>query len=183
MNLVKLSDFNIKSINYYWERKDKFNLTETELATVGVINNDVMVDSSLIPKLQKANELFKPLGYELIVKDAYRSKELYNLVRQKRYENDGQEITDKTFSKNRMPHATGLVIDVNLIDLKTKQEVEIWDKKDWPDGIFVDYYKDKKDLKSKQYQKLQNLLIKNMQKAGFRLGDKKEFHHFELPQS
>lgn len=180
MTLVNLSDFGIKSINYYWERRANFDLTEAELRSVGVEGDKVLVDSILIPKLQKANELFNPFGYEVIVKDAYRSTELYDLVRKKRYENDGKEVTDRTLSLSTMPHNTGLAVDVNLIDLKTGQEVIIWDKKDWPDGIFVDYYKDKTDPASQKYQQLQNLLIDNMQKAGFKLGDKKEFHHFEL---
>ncbi|MEI6228804.1 MAG: M15 family metallopeptidase [Candidatus Saccharibacteria bacterium] len=183
MNLVKLSDYDIKSINYYWRRRANFNITESELATVGVTSDDALVDVSLIPKLQQANELLQPMGYELIVKDAYRSKELYDLVRRKRYENDGQEVTDQTLSKTRMPHATGLAVDVNLVDLATGAEIETWDKADWPDGIFVGFYKDKTDATSQRYQQLQDLLIDVMQKAGFKSGPKNEFHHFELPQN
>jgi len=180
MNLVKLSDYGIKSINYYWQRRDNFNITESELAAVGVTGNDAMVDASLIPKLKQANELAQPLGYELVVKDAYRSKELYDLVRRKRYENDGQEVTDRTFSKTRMPHSTGLAVDVNLIDLKTGDEIETWDKADWPDGLFVGYYKDKMGSKSQRYQQMQDLLINVMVQSGFKLGIRQESHHFEI---
>jgi len=180
MSLVRLSDYGIKNINYYWQRRDKFSLTESDLAAVGVTGNDALVEVSLIPKLQQANELLQPSGYELIVKDAYRSRELYDLVRQKRYENDGRKVTDQTLSKTRMPHTTGLAVDVNLVDVKTGQEIETWDKADWPDGIFVGYYKDKTGTTSRRYQQLQDLLIDTMQKAGFKLAPKKEFHHFEL---
>jgi len=180
MKLVNLSDFGIRNINYYWERKDKFNLTEAELTAIGVINGQALVDESLIPKLKMANELLKPLGYELLIKDAYRSKELYELIRQKRYEIDGRDNTDRTFSQTKMPHSSGLAVDVNLIDLKTESEVEMWDKLDWPDGIFIGYYKQRQDPVSKKYQELQDLLIGTMLKAGFRLGEKKEFHHFEV---
>jgi len=180
MNLVKLSDYKIKNFNYYWQRRDNFNLTEAELAAVGVTGNDALVDISLIPKLQQVNESLKPLGYELIVKDAYRSKELYDLVRQKRYENDGQEITDRTLSKIRMPHATGLAVDVNLVDLKTGEEIETWDKSDWPDGLFAGYYNGKMDSKSHRYQQMQDLLINAMKESGFKLGIRQESHHFEI---
>jgi D-alanyl-D-alanine dipeptidase len=180
MNLVKLSDYGIKSINYYWERRDKFNLSEVELNMVGVNGGDAFIDYSLIPRLQEVNKLLNPIGYEIIVKDAYRSKKLYDLVRQKRYESDGKETTDRTLSATRMPHSTGLAVDVNLVDLSTGEEIAIWDKSDWPDGIFVDYYKNKTDEKSRQYQRMQDLLINTMQKAGFKLAPKNEFHHFEL---
>jgi len=179
MKLVNLSDFGIRNINYYWERKERYNLTEVELAAVGLINGQAQVDESIIPKLKMANELLKPFGFELIVKDAYRSKELYELIRKKRYEIDGQFNTDKTFSQIKMSHSTGLAVDVSLIDLKTELEVDMWDKLDWPDGIFINYYKLRQDPESKKYQELQDLLIGIMLKVGFKLGPRKEFHHFE----
>lgn len=179
MNLVKLSDFGIKGINYYWERRDNFNLSEAELFEVGIVGNEAQVDEKLISQLKEANEIFKKYGYEIIIKDAYRSPELYKLVQKKRYENDGKEITDRTLNVVTMPHATGLAVDINLIKLSDGAEVEMWGKADWPNGIFVDYYRNKEDEKSKKYQKLQDLLISNMLELGFTLGSKKEFHHFE----
>ncbi len=140
MKLVNLSDYGIKSINYYWDRREKFDLTEEELRSIGVTGNSAQVDEKLIPKLKEANKIFKKSGYELIVKDGYRSPELYLLVQRKRYEIDGKENTDKTLNTDRMAHSTGLVVDINLVDLKTGQEVEAWDKKDWPDGVFIDFY-------------------------------------------
>ncbi len=179
MELVNLSDYDIKGINYYWERRKNFDLSEAELKKVGVVGNNAQVDEKLIPKLKEANKIFKKCGYEIIVKDAYRSPELYKLVQKKRYENDGKKVTDRTFSNTRMPHSSGLAVDINLIDLKTRQEVEMWDKTDWPDGIFINYYRENKDAKSKEYQRLQDLLVENMLKLGFKLGKRKEFHHFE----
>ncbi|MDO8507228.1 MAG: hypothetical protein Q7S53_01530 [bacterium] len=179
MRLVNLSDFGIKSINYYWERRKNFNLSEAELFEVGITGNEAQVDERLIPKLKEANEIFKKYGYEIIIKDAYRSPELYRLVQKKRYENDGKEITDRTLNAVTMPHATGLAVDINLIKLSDGEEVEMWDKADWPEGIFVDYYRDRKDTKSQEYQGLQDLLVDNMLGLGFRIGSKKEFHHFE----
>ena len=180
MNLVNLNEYGIKSINYYWERRRKFNISEQELHAIGISGDYAQVDKRLIPKLKEANKLFAKHGYEIIVKDGYRSKELYDLVRQKRYDLDGKENTDKTFSTGTNPHSTGLVVDINLVRLDDGKEVRMWNKADWPDGIFTNFYKDKKDPKSLGYQKLQDMLIKTMLELGFKLGKRKEFHHFEL---
>jgi D-alanyl-D-alanine dipeptidase len=179
MKLVNTKDYGIKGINYYWTRKDKFNLAEDELRSVGVKDNCALVDKRLLPKLKKANEIFKHYGFEIIIKDAYRSPELYQLVKKKRYEIDGKENTDKTLDSIGMPHSSGQVVDINLVKLSSGQEVEIWDKKDWPDGIFIDYYRYKTDAKSIEFQRLQNLMVSTMLSLGFKLGGKKEFWHFE----
>jgi len=179
MKLVNVADYGIKGINYYWERKSKFDLTEDELCSVGVLANNALVDEILIPKLKEANEIFKKHGYELIVKDAYRSPELYQLVKGKRYEIDGKENTDKTFNPVRMPHSSGKAVDINLVDLKTGIEIEMWDKKDWPAGAFINFYEDKTDSLSKEFQRLQDFMINTMLNLGFQLGLKNEFWHFE----
>lgn len=179
MNLVNVADYKIKGINYYWARKEMFNLTDEELRSVGVKDNYARVDQKLIPKLKEANEIFKTYGFEIIVKDGYRSRKEYRLVQQKRYEKDGKENTDKTFNTRRMAHASGLTVDINLIDLKTGQEIEMYDKSEWPDSIFINYYKNKKDPKSREFQRLQDLMISTMLSLGFKLGSKKEFWHFK----
>jgi D-alanyl-D-alanine dipeptidase len=179
MRLVNLADFGIRGMNYYWVRRANFNVSEEELRSVGVTGNIVQVDVKLISKLKAANRLFRKHGYEIIVKDGYRIPELYKLIQKKRYENDGKEITDRTLNAISMPHATGLVVDINLVSLDTGKEVKLWDKADWPEGSFIGFYQYKKDAQSRRYQKLQDLLIKTMLKLGFKLGSKKEFWHFE----
>jgi D-alanyl-D-alanine dipeptidase len=136
------------------------------------------VDAELIAPLQKVREQLKPQGFDIIVKDSYRPPELYQLVKAKRYERDGKEKTDKTFNAVLMPHATGYAVDINLIDLKTGEEMKLWDNADWPDGALVDFYKDRSDAASQNYQKLQTLLIKTMLDNGFELGGLREFWHF-----
>src|SRR6185369_13080753 len=118
---------------YYWSRRKLFNLSLSELRSVGITGNYARVDESLIPKLKEANQLFGVHGFEIIVKDGYRSAEEYKLVQRKRYELDGKKNTDKTFNAKRMAHATGLTVDINFIDLKTGQEILLYDKSDWPD--------------------------------------------------
>jgi len=180
MNLVNVINYGIKAINYYWTKRQEYNLSEDELRVVGVTGDGVMVDETLIPLLQKANEIFKQHGYELIIKDAYRSPELYQLVKQKRYELFGKEHTDQTLNAVRMPHSTGRVVDINLADLKTGNEVKMWDRKDWPQGIVYGFYRDKVDEQSKEFQRLQDLMVKTMFDLGFAFGLKKEFWHFEF---
>jgi D-alanyl-D-alanine dipeptidase len=179
MKLVDLAEYHIKGINYYWVRKDNFNLSYDELRSAGVTANDAQVDERLVPKLQAANAAFRPYGYEIIVKDGYRSPDLYELVRQKRYINDGQETTDRTLNAVTKPHATGLVVDVSLVKLSDGQEVEIWDKADWPEGVFIDYYRHHTHPRAAEYQQLQDLLAEVMLGLGFKFGSKREFWHFE----
>ncbi|NTW62259.1 M15 family metallopeptidase [Candidatus Saccharibacteria bacterium] len=180
MKLVNLSDYGIQSMNYYWERMDNFNISKDELINIGITGDCAQVDVRLVPRLKQANKILKKHGYEIIVKDGYRSKELYDLVRRKRYENDGKEVTDNTLSTGANPHSTGLAIDVNLVRLDDGVEVEIRDKDDWPNSIFKDYYRNKADPKSIEYQRLQDLLADTMTSVGFLMGKRNEFHHFEL---
>jgi D-alanyl-D-alanine dipeptidase len=180
--LVNVADYGMNGINYYYTRRDKFGLSLKELSAVGVTNNSAYVDKSIIPALQKVREELLKKGYDIIVKDAYRSPELYKLVQRKRYERDGKENTDKTFNAIAMPHASGLAVDINLVDPKTGTEVKMWDKTDWPDGAKIDFYKDRTDAKGKTYHRLQTLLIETMLKNGFALGGLREFWHFNYAQ-
>ena len=180
MKLVKLSDHGIKSIQYYWDRRDKFNISVEELNAIGIYDNSAFVDERLVPLLKKANEQFKTHGFEIIVKDGYRSPELYDLARRKRYENEGKEVTDKVLHATRQPHSTGLAIDINFLSLETGDEIRTWDNKDWPEGAFVDFYKNKDDAKSREFQRLQVLMREVMLGLGFKLGTLNEYWHFEL---
>lgn len=176
---VKVSDYHIKGINYYWVRKDQFNISLEELEAVGITGNYAYIHEDLIPVLKEVNSDLRESGYELIVKDGYRPSELYKLVKQKRYEIDGKENTDKTLNHVLMPHANGYTLDVSLINIATGEEEKIWDNKDWPNGVFVDYYRQRSDNEAKNYQRLQDLLIKTMLSHGFKLGSKREIWHFE----
>lgn len=179
-DLVNLADYGLKGINFYWTRKERFNLSEEELNSADVFDASAYVDKAIIDPLKKANNIFSQDGYELLVKDAYRSPELYKLVQKKRYEIHGKEHTDKLLNLETMPHSTGRVIDVSLIDMKSGEELKFRDSADDPDGWFIDFYRDKTDAQSKEFQRLQDLLIKTMVSVGFQLGSKREFWHFEF---
>ena len=125
---------------------------------------------------------FKDKGLTIHVKDAYRSRALYELVRQKRYVQFGKEATDRTLSFDRMPHQTGRTVDIALVDLLTKEEVPMRNRDDGIDAYFLDYYRNNIDSESKSYQHYQDLLQEVMEDQGFQLGIKKEYWHFELPE-
>jgi hypothetical protein len=59
MKLVNVTDFGIKEINYYWERRKNFSLSEKELVKVDATGNFTMVDYRLIPEPLEANKHFE----------------------------------------------------------------------------------------------------------------------------
>ena len=81
----------------------------------------------------------------------------------------------------KMPHANGLTIDVNLIDLSTGEEVKMRNPEQDPPAFFVDFYRNSTNPQEQEFQKLQDILVQGMLSAGFVLGSKKEFWHFEYP--
>jgi len=180
MNLVKSTDYGIKGVNYYWTRRERYNLTEAELIAAGLANGDAYIDEGLVEALQHANSEFKKLGYEIIIKDGYRSPEVYKLVQAKRYAQQGKEVVDSFLNVERAIHATGRAVDISLLNLKTGQELYFRDGKDDPEAFFIDYYKDRTDDAGREFQRRQDMLITIMADCGFVLGTKKEYWHFEL---
>jgi D-alanyl-D-alanine dipeptidase len=178
--LIDVGTQGIQGINFYWTRKERYNLSVEELNAAGVYDEKAYVHQDILTPLLKAQEAFKSLGYELLIKDAYRSPALYRLIQQKRYILRGKEETDKLLNMVTMPHSTGTAVDVSLIDLKTGEEIIMRDHADDADGaFFINYYKDKTDPKSIQFQQYQDILVSTMLAAGFHLGSKEEFWHFE----
>lgn len=179
LNLVDIRSFGIEGINFYWANRERYNISLEELEAAGVIDDGVYLDASLVEPLKKVNEILKPQGYKIFVKDAYRSPELYRLAFDKRSQMEG----GNTFLLNmeRMPHSWGKVVDVTLADLVTGQELKMRDNKLDPDGGYkFGYYADKKDPESLEYHILQKIMMDAMFAAGFTLGLKEEFWHFEL---
>lgn len=180
--LVKLSDHGIRSWNYYWHFRHELKMTEAELRIVGVEGDTLYVRPELIEPLKEADKRFRKHSFELVVKDAYRSPELYALAYRKRQARWGRKATDRLYNMKDMPHRSGLVVDVSLVDSKNGQEVRMRDPKQDDDGAqSIGFYQDKSDAVSREYQRLQDLLIEVMLSVGFELGIKREFWHFEFP--
>jgi len=178
-NFVKSSDYGIKGVNYYWTRRDRYNISEAELREAGVTDGEAYIHRDLVKPLQEANRRFRELGYEIQIDEGYRPPELYRLVVKKRNELEGKDVTASLFNSVAMPHKSGMVVDICLLDLRTGQKLWMRDGKDDPAGFFVGFYRGKDDEQSRTYQARQDMMIGVMEAAGFKLGSKNEYWHFE----
>lgn len=188
LDLVNLSDYNIKSINFYFEKHKQYNITLQELADIGITDNICRVNKKVAIVLININQDLQDDGYEIYVKDAYRSQELYNLVYKKRIELHGKENVDKIFKPVRAIHSTGNAIDVSLIDIASWEEVmmrndynENGTKKTNEDIIksfYGDAFKDSLSPEEIEFHKKRALLKNIMYKYWF-IGIENEYRHFE----
>jgi len=179
---VNVGNYGIKGFSYYWTRRKRLNITEDELRTAGVHDGHAYVRKEIVRPLRLANKTLKLFGYKMVVKDGLRPPAAYELAQRKLYASRGQELTDATLNMEKMPHASGLVVDIGLIDLATGKEV--WLRKGADDKLGawrIGYYAGKDDAESVEFQRLQTILIGAMISAGFVLGSKGEFWHFEYP--
>ncbi len=139
----------------------------------------MQVSEKLIHPLQKVEETLSPFGYRIYIKEGYRSRSLYDIVYKKRVEKFGKEETDSLLNMEGIPHAEGLSVDVALWSLSDNQEVYLRNGNDGVGALFINFYRNKPDTASQQYQELQDLVISTMMTCGFRLGTKREYFHFD----
>lgn len=178
-DFVYIGNFGFKGSNFYWNKCEQYGITKDELFTVGVTSDKVFIHKDILGPLASVEKELEKHGFKLFIKEGYRSKDLYNLVYRKRVEKFGKEKTDSLLNINDMPHALGKSVDVALWDSNMDKEVYVRAGEDGTDALFADFYKNKTDEQSKNYQSLQELLIKTMQKNGFRLGKLREYFHFD----
>ncbi|HEY8108846.1 MAG TPA: M15 family metallopeptidase [Patescibacteria group bacterium] len=180
--LVSLRGSGLRVWNYYWHFRHELKMSEDELREVGIEGDDLFIRPEVIGPLKEADAKFREHGYELIVKDAYRSPELYELAYRRRHAVYGQAATDRLYNMRDRPHMSGLVVDVNLVDPETGEQVKMRNPKHDDEGAqTIGFYKGKQDPVSREYERLQDLLIEVMLSVGFKLGVKREFWHFEYP--
>ncbi len=177
-SFVSIHDYGLQGSNFYWNKYVQYNLTKEELATVGITSDQILIHTDLIQPLTQVNDDLKQHGYCLYIKEGYRSVALYELVYRKRVEKFGKERTDTLLNMKDMPHSNGKSVDVTLWNIKTNTEVYLRKGSDGPDAFFVDFYKNKTDPESIQYQALQDLLIITMKAHGFGMGILNEYFHF-----
>ena len=182
MNLVYIDEYDLLGSEYYWNNHEKMNITKNELIEIGITDSRILVHKDLIPPLQSVNEAFLTKGMRLYVKEGYRSKELYELAFRKRVEKFGEKETSRLMNVEDTPHTTGRTVDVTLWDHKENKEIEMRNKKDDPEALFMDFYREKTDSKSKRYQELQHFMITTMIENGFQIGKLREYFHFSLPE-
>lgn len=182
MDLVRPDDFGIPSRHYYYHERDRFDLTLPELAAAGVVDGSCRIDRALIPLLQLAQAEFARRGYALLIKDGYRSPELYRLVHGKRLARYGREHTERLLNAERMIHAGGRVVDIDV----TRLDGSTLQFRAAADGIpahLYGFYQNKSDPQSVEYQRHQDLLKDVMFPLGFVFGTLVEYWHFEMPEA
>ena len=175
--LIRLDEYGIPGSNYYWQNRDKLDFSQKDLVMAGMCDNRVRVHSCVLDSLLLAQRDFADEGFELFVKEGYRSEKLYELIYERKLINDGQVEADRLFNMEEKPHASGMSVDVTL----RQEGKEIYFRKgeDGLDAMFVEFYREATDELGKLYQKRQDFLIMTMQRHGFRLGKKKEYWHFD----
>lgn len=118
--LVYIDEYNLLGINYYWNRRESYNMSEQELNAVGFFDDRVQVHKDIVEPLQNADREFQKKGYRIYIKEGYRPKALYELAYQKRIEKYGKEETDKLLNMGSMPHAEGKSVDVTLCGIRQR---------------------------------------------------------------
>ncbi len=180
--LTYIDEHGILGSNFYWHKHDAKGISLEEIMAIGLTDGRVQVSKKIIEPLKKVDSILKARGFRLYIKEGYRSKELYELVFKKRSEKFGVEETKRLFNMEGMPHAKGMSVDVALWDLNEDREVFMRNGADGTDALFVDYYKNRNDEKSKEYQDLQEFVITTMLAQGFSLGTKNEYFHFDYKE-
>lgn len=178
-NLVYIDDYGLKGTNFYWNKYEAKGLTKEDILAAGLTSDRVQVHKDIIEELSSINSEFQERGYELFIKEGYRSKKLYEIIYQRRVEKFGKEETDRLLNMNDMLHADGKSVDIARWDPKTDSEVYMRNGEDGTDALFVDFYKNKDNEEDKRYQELQEWVIGILQEHGFRLGTKREYFHFD----
>jgi D-alanyl-D-alanine dipeptidase len=178
-NFVYIDQYELLGSNFYWHKRATYNISEAELFEVGLHGDRVLVHESIIQPLLAVDQKFQEqFGLRLYIKEGYRSAELYKLIYAKRVAKFGQEMTDKLLNITDMPHATGQSVDIALWNVVENKEVYLRNGADDPEALFADFYKNKTDQSSLDYQRLQEKMIIIMQDHGFRLGKLREYFHF-----
>ncbi len=184
-DLVRPDDFGIESRHYYFLNRDRFDLSLDELRAAGVSDERCRIGRELIEPLQEARRQFAQRGYEMIIKDGYRSPELYRLIYAKRTQREGgahfgRENTDQLLNMDRMIHARGDVVDIDLVH-RDGRVVRFRDGSDGVPAHKYGFYAGRKGPQAREYQRNQDLMKEVMFNLGFVFGTLVEYWHFELP--
>jgi D-alanyl-D-alanine dipeptidase len=178
-DLVYIDEHGLIGSNFYWHKYESKGLTREDVTSAGLTNDRVQLSAELIEPLKSVERELASHGFRLFIKEGYRSRALYEMVYRKRVEKFGKEETDRLLNMQDMPHALGRSVDAALWSLADNTEVYLRNKVDGVDAMFINFYQNKPDPQSREYQRLQDLLINIMLKYGFRLGTKKEYFHFD----
>ena len=178
-DLIYIDEHGIFGSNFYWHKYTNHGLSKEDILDAGVTSDRVQVSGTLIPALLAVEKELDERGWRLYIKEGYRSSMLYDIVYKRRVEKYGKEATDSILNLTDKPHALGQSVDVAIWDSKESKEVYLRNGEDGIDALFIGFYRNKDDDKSKQYQELQDYLAHLMMAHGFRMGTKREYFHFD----
>lgn len=177
--LVPISQYGLLGSSFYWNRYADYGLTREDLIGLGMKDDQVYVNPEIIPVLLQIDKELQTKGWRLYLKEGYRSKELYELLYERRVKKFGQEMTDKLLNIKDMKHSSGLSIDAAIWDESKNQEVYLRRPNDGPESLIFGFYKNSSDPECQKCQELQEYLIALMTNHGFQLGKKQEYFHFD----
>ena len=179
LNLVPIDEYGLLGESYYWVNRKRLSIKESDLCAAGISDDRVLVHKKIIEPLLQADYALRRDGYRLFVKEGWRPDALYDLAYKNFVRKHGKKKTDRLFNLDDRPHTTGCSVDVVLCSKRRGGVVHLRGAKDGQDACFVDFYRDKTDAISVLYHHRQQLLIRAMFDAGFRLGRKREYWHFD----
>ena len=179
LNLVPIDEYGLLGESYYWVNRKRLSIKESDLCAAGISDDRVLVHKKIIEPLLQADYALRRDGYRLFVKEGWRSNALYDLAYKDFVRKHGKKKADRLFNLDDRPHATGCSVDVVLWSIEEGGIVYMRDAKDGQAACFVDFYHRQKSPKAAAYHHRQQLLIRAMFDAGFRLGRKREYWHFD----
>lgn len=117
-------------------------------------------------------------GYNLVVRDGFRSVYLYQAIAAHRRQK-GLRV-EGLFNLKDMPHATGLAVDVSLETLDENPK-PVWIRlaTDGPNGEKFGFYAGKQDEQSRAFHQRQQMLLQAFARQNFELGSLRECWHFQ----
>ena len=140
---------------------------------------EIYVSLILVRKLILIKEAFKRHNIGLVIKDGFRSLELYEIIINMR-RSKGLQV-EGLISTDRQPHATGLAVDVTLFNLETREG--IWNRNQSKDGDgarFLGFYENATDPAGKEFHRIQRLMVETFGMYDMVPGRLNEVWHFEL---
>lgn len=178
-DLIYIDQHGLLGSNFYWHKYAAHGLSKEDILEAGLTDDRVQVSSKIIEILVAIDAQLQKKGWRLYIKEGYRSKTLYQIVYDRRVEKYGKEQTESILNLKDMPHAEGLSVDVAIWDIEKDKEVYLRKGDDGIDALFINFYRNKEDDESKQYQGLQDYLANLMMEEGFRIGTRREYFHFD----
>lgn len=187
MDLVRIENYWLIWSNYYYTNKEKFNITYEELIEVWVESYHALLNTKTCEKLASIDSILrKEYWMFLIVKDAYRSKALYELITKKRYETKWEVYIKKFMNSSwEYRHSSWNTVDVGFCKIWESNEIvvrkQFKDQAEYIRSCALWYFKDSDTSNEKEIYK-NRLFIKEMMNSHWFEWVDHEFWHFDLKE-